>query len=423
MSQRDANRAAHGGGVRRRRRRWGVLPRPSYAEVADLGAGTRFLVQFDIRHVGMPLGFSALTLMWRALAVHFSRPGVPSGVWYGLWYFTAGLASFVFGLLVVRATLFPHLLYREFQNSVLTNIFASPCIVAAGLIVAVPPVIRNETVTEVVLFILLAYHMLLALVWYGDWLYATRHTLRRISALYFMAVVNFFTLSSVAAACRKIELARYLFMLGCLFWLLIFISAFSFLSNSFAEGTETPSPTLFLFLAPPASAALSCLATSRASAETLLSDKLRFFAAVTCFTYLLLLRLFAVFYRLRFTVAWWAYVFPLGNAGALAVELTSVYDDARVAVLVAVVAVTVCMLVVVLVSGLTARAVWKGELPKSELALRMHFQHLQDASVAGAAADEGKDGPWAAVVEDEMDGIVEEIDGTSASALGPALPA
>lgn len=406
----------------------------------------KFIVQFDIRHVGVPLGFTAVTLMWRALARTFGYRGVPEEIWFTLWWLTVTLAATVFGLLTVRGFLYPHLVRREFTNSVLTNFFASPCIVGSGLIVAVPPSIRNDTVVEVFFYIFLAYHGLLALFWYGDWLFASGHTLRRISALYFMATINFFTLATVASTIGQTELGRHLILLGTLFWLLVFISAFSFLSNSFARGAETPSPTLFLFLAPPAAAALACLATARAAEEPVLSDKLRFFSATTCFIFLLLLRLFAIFRRLRFTVAWWAYVFPLGNAATLAVELTGVYDEHVASLIVAFVAVGVCTVVVLANTVLTARAVIKGEIPKSELSLRVHCQHLQEetahvpeaqdvesrpsSSAGDALSLPGPDEATPQVMSDvgnlrsfffsSMDGIAEEVDGEMPSrSLGP----
>lgn len=398
----------------------------------------KFVVQFDIRHVGMPLGFTAVTLMWRALAQTFGYRGVPNEIWFALWGLTVALASTVFGLLIARGFLYPHLVRREFANSFLTNFFASPCIVSTGLIVSVPPGLRNETVVAVFFYILLAYHGSLALFWYGDWLFSSGHTLRRISALYFMAVINFFTLASVAASIDRIELARYLIMLGSLFWLLVFIDAFSFLSNSIERGVETPSPTLFLFLAPPAAASLASLAIARAAGEPVLSDKLRFFAGVTCFIFLLLLRLFGVFRKLVFTVAWWAYVFPLGNAATLAIELTDVYDDLVASTIVAFTAVGVCTFAVLAISVLTARALFKGEIPKSELSLRVHCQYVRGKSAHVAATEDEEarslsvlgDNPSVPVQEQpaspfgregvddrvrfffqEMDGLADEVDG------------
>lgn len=374
------------------------LPFVTHDQKMEMAYLTRFFVQFDIRHVGMPLGFSAFTAMWRALSVNFDSFDVPRGIWFGLWHFTALLAALVFGIYAFRAVRYPHLLYRDFTNSTLTNFFASPGIVIGGLILSVPPYLQSDTVTEVFFFILTAYQITLSLYWYGDWLFATGHSLRRISALYFMATINFFIIASVGVSVGHVELASYLFLIGLLFWLLVFISAFSFLSNSFAEGTETPSPTLFLFIAPPAAAASTWLAISRARGDPLLSDMFRFLTAVVCFMYLLLLRLFGVFYRLKFSVAFWAYIFPLGSAATLAILTTQLYPTSSVADAVAIIAVVVCTVLVLVVSALTGRAIAMGQIPSSDLALRVHTQFLQ-AQVASSETS-GPSGSDEALAQD-----------------------
>lgn len=172
-----------------------------------------------------------------------------------------------------------------------------------------------------------------------------------------------------------VEEASILFMIGTIFWLVVLVSMFAFLSKSFDEGLESPSPTLFLFIAPPAAAAIAWIGISRARGDPLLNDMVRFYSAVDFFIYLLLLRLFFTLIRLKFNVSFWAYIFPIGTAASLAVELTQLYSSNFIVVIAAAASI-VCVMMILVVSTLTVRGVYMGQIPKSELSLRVHFQKL-----------------------------------------------
>jgi Voltage-dependent anion channel len=230
----------------------------------------RFVIQCDVRHVGIPLGCTAFTGMWRAMALSFkSSAGVTfvegqvpylshfveyamQSIWFAMWFFTVGLYLIFLSVYIYRSVRLPVLLFQDFEDPVLTNFFAAIAIVAGVLTIATPPPVANPNVIEAMFCLLLAYKAFLSVgFWYTDWLFSTGHnSLRRTSPIFFMAVINFFILSTIAASIKAVELAVFLFLLGSLMWLIVFTTSFSFIAKTYEHGVDKPSPTLFCFLAP-----------------------------------------------------------------------------------------------------------------------------------------------------------------------------
>lgn len=236
----------------------------------NLSYAERFVIQCDVRHVGIPLGCTAVTAMWRATAlsfkasagVDFAEGAVPyfdhfieyamQTTWYSLWFFTTFLYSIFLSVYTYRSMRFPMLLLQDFEDPILTNFFAAIAIVAGVLTIAIPPPVANQSAIEAMFFFLLAYKGFLSVgFWYTDWLFSTGHnSLRRTSPIFFMAVINFFILSTIAAILTYVELAVFMFLLGSVMWLIVFTTSFSFIAKTYEHGVDKPSPTLFCFLAP-----------------------------------------------------------------------------------------------------------------------------------------------------------------------------
>lgn len=236
----------------------------------NLTYAERFVIQCDVRHVGIPLGCTAVTAMWRATAlsykasagVDFAKGAFPyfdhiveygmQRMWYLLWFFTVFLYSIFLSIYSYRSIKFPLLLLQDFEDPILTNFFAAIAIVAGVLTITVPPPVANHSAIEAMFFFLLAYKAFLSVgFWYTDWLFSTGHnSLRRTSPIFFMAVINFFILSTIAAVLAYVELAVFMFLLGSVMWLIVFTASFSFIAKTYEHGVDKPSPTLFCFLAP-----------------------------------------------------------------------------------------------------------------------------------------------------------------------------
>lgn len=149
--------------------------------------------------------------------------------------------------------------------------------------------------------------------------------------LVFMQTIGFFLLTNIAASAHLIEQTYASFSIGCLFWLLVFFTNFQHVSKNLAEKSERPQPTFFLFIAPPAQAAIAIVVLTASEAATDNSELLKLsdgvpwtrfaeaFLYVDMFLYLLMFRLLPTFWNVDFSFAWWAYVFPLSAAACVAI--------------------------------------------------------------------------------------------------------
>lgn len=169
-----------------------------------------------------------------------------------MWCFAATLYALFLTLYVYRGTRTRLLLFQDFEDPILTNVFAAIGIVAAVLLTTVPPPFANERGIKCIFALLFAYKVFLSVgFWYTDWLFSTGHnSLRRTSPIFFMAVINLFLLSKIAANIALTELSVFLFLPGTLMWLVVFTTSFSFIAKTYEDGVDKPSPTLFCFLAP-----------------------------------------------------------------------------------------------------------------------------------------------------------------------------
>lgn len=161
---------------------------------------SQFLVQLDIRHVGAPIGFTAFTTVWHALSDSFDAMHIPVQISMVLWYITVGLAILIFGLYTLRAVKYPYLLRQDFTHKISTYLFAAPGIVASGLLVSTPKYIFHEKAARALVIILVVCHAILSVVWISKWLLMANNSLTAVSPLYFMGVINFFTISSVCVS-------------------------------------------------------------------------------------------------------------------------------------------------------------------------------------------------------------------------------
>lgn len=368
------------------------LPSPTPKQV-ETRMGRAFLVQLNITHAGVPLGFAAYTALWRSLQLN-SPLSIPAAIPDVLWVFTAIIAAVLYFLIILRAVKYPHLLKRDFTNNRLTNFFASPAIVTGVLALSVPEFARTDIGLRIIFYTLLLYQTALALYWYGDWLFATGYSLRAVHSTFFMATVEFFVLGALGVDASAPQLARVSFSVGVLFWLLVFIAVFAFLSKTLADAGERPNPTMFLFIAPPAAAAIARIRmVTEMRGDVATDDITWFFTSVTLFLYLLLARLFPQYWARKFSIAWWAYIFPLSTAANLATVLAGNLD-AGIVWVIAAFATSIATFMIVIATILTVRKVIEGKVPNDEKAIKAHYQALMDKESPRSPTEEavGEDG-------------------------------
>mmetsp|Transcript_14739 Transcript_14739/g.31581 ORF Transcript_14739/g.31581 Transcript_14739/m.31581 type:complete len:456 (+) Transcript_14739:1-1368(+) len=339
----------------------------------------RVIVQFSVVHFGPALGLSASATLWRFVHTSHHWFSVPDIVWTVLWFITAILLAATSALYIARCIFFPLGVRHDFRDNTLVNFFAAPIITLTNLLSGVPPSImpKNCTALEVFLYILFVCQLLLSLYIYGEWLFGSHNHMGRVSPLYQMAVIGYLVLTSYAVAMDHVDLAFFCQSVGVLFWLLIFFSLFQRLAARARRAK--PGPLMFLFLAPPAAAAISCFAFATMSGLSEITMSLAkgcgsMFVYIDTFIYLLLLRLLPTFWTNQFSVSIWAYVFPLSSA-ASAATLFSYYSMDTFWMVVASVEIVVATIATCVIVVLTIVFTFTRHLPDDPIARLLYVKH------------------------------------------------
>lgn len=323
-----------------------------------------FLIQFNVTHVGIALGFSAYSSLFRTLATYGKIPDIAAII---MWYIAVAIALVVFGTLALRMLFYPHLIRYDFQLSLRTPFFTAPAIVAAALTASSPPKYQSQLALRIAFGILLLYQTIFALYYYARWLFSSRDTLRKARATLFMSTTEFFVLGYLGALVGFDELGRISLSIGLLFWAIILVAFFQFLS--IALGADKPTPTMFLLIAPPASTAIAHMQLNRNAGKPALDDFTWFFVGITLFFYLMVIRLFRQYWTGVFRVNWWAYIFPLSTAANLATRIANEMNLTIIWV-VSYVATSVASLMLLVVTCLTVHAAIHRKIPFDKSALK-----------------------------------------------------
>ena len=344
----------------------------------------RFVLQWDITHYGMALGFAAYTVMMRSLANKFDNIQFFETMWLILWYLSVGIGVGISTVYAVRCVMFFQACLADFNDHRLVNFFFAPLIVAASLALSTPdkflPGDKGEDVVgfHVAFWVLLIGQMAGALWLYGDWLFGGKRIVGEIHPLFFMTVIGWFLVANIGGRIREIDAAQFAFVVGSLFWLIVFVTTFQHLSHTFREKLQKPQPTMFLFIAPPAAAALAWISIERGQGieETSLEFMSSFFLYIDMFLYLLVLRLFPLFWTHPFGVVWWAYIFPLSTAASTIVWFSTSRKTTFWTTIAAGSAI-VSTLAYLIVISLSLWALWKGKVPHNPGAIKRYCMGMR----------------------------------------------
>ncbi|CDF38546.1 unnamed protein product [Chondrus crispus] len=369
-----------------------MMDRPSPDELRRIPRWRRFVVQWDISHNAVALAFFAFTGMWQTAALHFGMIQIPRAIWYTMYFVSCLILSISALIYLTRAIIYPRSIIDDFNHKRLINFFFMPVMIGALCILTTPLFLRTLNQFIVGFYVLGAYQVGLALYLYGDWLFGL-HPTNFIHPLVFMQTIGFFLLANIGASAHLVEHAFAMLSVGCLFWLLVFITNFQHLSPALDKGSERPQPTFFLFIAPPAQAALAFVVLQMAEAVnpekknallTIVNDMewpkaAQAFLYIDLFLYLLMFRLFPTFWTQKFSVSWWAYIFPLSAAASSVIWRYKVEEEMFWGVLAVLLGLIACVAMIV-VSCFTVWALGSGRTPNNPRCLDAYYRYYVGCS-------------------------------------------
>uniref|UniRef100_A0A0E0L697 S-type anion channel SLAH2 n=1 Tax=Oryza punctata TaxID=4537 RepID=A0A0E0L697_ORYPU len=268
-----------------------------------------FLLRFPINAFGMCLGVSSQAMLWKTLA---SEPStsflrITLSVNHVLWWVSVVLMGLVSAIYLLKVVFYFEAVRREFHHPIRVNFFFAPWIACLFLVKGLPQSVW--TIHHVVWFLLMAPIFLLDLKIYGQWLSGGERRLSKVAnPSNHLAVVGNFVGALLGARMGLREGPIFFFAVGLVHYIVLFVTLYQRLPTNVQLPKELH-PVFFLFVATPS---VASMAWARLSGEFNFGARIAYFVAL--FLYMSLAVRVNMFRGFRFSLAWWAYTFPMTSA-------------------------------------------------------------------------------------------------------------
>jgi tellurite resistance protein TehA-like permease len=310
-----------------------------------------FLLRFPISAFGMCMGVSSQAMLWKTLELERSTAflRVSPGVNDVLWWVSAALMALVSFIYLLKVVFYFEAVRREFHHPIRVNFFFAPWIACLFLAKGLPE--HVTALHHAVWYQLMAPILLLDLKMYGQWMSGGEWRLSRVaSPTSHLAVVGNFVGALLGARMGLREPALFFFAVGTVHYVVLFVTLYQRLPTNVPLPRDLH-PVFFLFVATPS---VASVAWARISDEFGLGARVAYYVAL--FLYASLVARVSFFFRgVRFSLAWWAYTFPVTSA-AIA---TVVYASAMTSALNQALAVGLSAVASVTVAGVLAATVYR----------------------------------------------------------------
>eukprot|EP00249_Psilotum_nudum_P007964 c20948_g2_i1 orf=255-2381(-) len=272
-----------------------------------------FLLRFPIGCFGITLGLGSQTILWKTLATNSSMKflHIPNLINLMLWGLALVTLIAVFTIYSLKCVFYFEAVRREFYHPVRVNFFFAPWIACMFLTIGVPPAI-STSVHPVLWCLFMGPVFVLELKIYGQWLSGGHRRLSLVAnPSTHLSLVGNFVGALLAAMAGWKEAAIFFWAVGLAHYLVVFVTLYQRLPTAEVL-TKELHPIFFLFVAAPNAA---CVSWESIVGEFDYVSRICYF--VGTFLYASLAVRWNFFRGFRFTVAWWAYTFPM-TASAIA---------------------------------------------------------------------------------------------------------
>ncbi|OEL21922.1 S-type anion channel SLAH3 [Dichanthelium oligosanthes] len=299
-----------------------------------------FLLRFPISAFGMCMGVSSQAMLWKTLELEPSTAflHVNRDVNDAFWWFSVALMGLVSAIYLLKVVFYFEAVRREFYHPIRVNFFFAPWIACLFLVKGVPQPV--STIHHVVWYMLMAPLFILDLKMYGQWMSGGDRRLSKVAnPTNHLAVVGNFVGALLGAQMGLTEPAIFFFAVGLVHYLVLFVTLYQRLPTNVQLPKELH-PVFFLFIATPS---VASVAWARICGEFSHGAKVAYY--ISLFLYVSLVSRVKFFRGVRFSLAWWAYTFPMTSAAIataiFASEVTNVLTRALAVGLACVASVTV----------------------------------------------------------------------------------
>ncbi|CAM0881764.1 unnamed protein product [Alopecurus aequalis] len=268
-----------------------------------------FLLRFPISAFGMVLGVSSQAILWKALA--FAPPTaflhVSPVVAHVLWYISLALMGLVSCIYLLKVVFYFEAVRREFYHPIRANFFFAPWIACLFLVQGAP--VEVTEVNHGVWYLFMAPIFCLELKIYGQWMSGGQRRLSKVAnPSNHLSIVGNFVGALLGAKMGLREGPIFFFAVGLAHYTVLFVTLYQRLPTNVTLPKELH-PVFFLFVAAPS---VASMAWAKINGKFDNGARVAYFIAL--FLYMSLAVRINFFRGFRFSLAWWAYTFPMTGA-------------------------------------------------------------------------------------------------------------
>uniref|UniRef100_A0A0E0KZV7 Uncharacterized protein n=1 Tax=Oryza punctata TaxID=4537 RepID=A0A0E0KZV7_ORYPU len=297
-----------------------------------------FLLRFPVSAFGICLGVSSQAILWKTIAT--SAPTtflhVTTKVNLVLWCVSVALMCAISVTYGAKVVFFFEAVRREYYHPIRVNFFFAPWIACLFLAIGVPASVAT-TLPHWLWYALMAPVLCLELKIYGQWMSGGQRRLSKVAnPSNHLSVVGNFVGALLGASMGLREGPVFFFAVGMAHYSVLFVTLYQRLPTNETLPKELhprlPTnetlpkelhPVFFLFVAAPS---VASMAWARITGEFGLGSRLAYFIAM--FLYASLAVRINFFRGFRFSLAWWAYTFPMTGAAIASIRYSTEVDNA-----------------------------------------------------------------------------------------------
>ncbi|RWR93175.1 S-type anion channel SLAH2-like protein isoform X2 [Cinnamomum micranthum f. kanehirae] len=278
-----------------------------------------FLLRFPISSFGICLGIGSQAILWKTLATSPSMGflRITPTINVVLWCISVAVIAIVSFIYSLKIIFYFEAVRREFYHPIRVNFFFAPWIALLFLVLGMPPLLAKNLDTSL-WYVLMAPILSLELKIYGQWMSGGQRRLSKVAnPSNHLSIVGNFVGALLGASMGLKEGPIFFFAVGIAHYMVLFVTLYQRLPTNETLPKELH-PVFFLFVAAPSAASM---AWARIQGDFDYSSRIVYFIAL--FLYFSLAVRVNFFRGFRFSLAWWAYTFPMTGASIATISYSN----------------------------------------------------------------------------------------------------
>ncbi|KAK9914368.1 hypothetical protein M0R45_038151 [Rubus argutus] len=304
-----------------------------------------FLLRYPISSFSICLGISSQSILWKTLPTSASTKFLHLSLTTNLvlWFIAVATLVVVACIYLLKIIFYFEAVRREYFHPIRINFFFSPFIALLFLALGVPPSISSN-LHPALWYILMTPILSLELKIYGQWMSGGQRRLSKVAnPVNHLSIVGNFVGALLGASMGLKEGPIFFFAVGMAHYMVLFVTLYQRLPTNETVIPKELHPVFFLFVAAPS---VASMAWARIQGSFDYGSRIGYF--ISMFLYLSLAVRVNFFRGFKFSLAWWAYTFPMTGAAVSTIrysnEVTNVATQALAVILSVVATLTVTAL-------------------------------------------------------------------------------